>query len=278
MRISGLISIQPFVMSLVSLSVLATVGAAPVGSSYMTLDRRAPPKAHAVGDTITISDHVAVLGIQLSPKAHGKSTVSRVAIWDGHENPGYVLKTYHRGNVLTGEVEGLKAVHQLIAADHKSVVMKEVKGRTFSEMEKEADLVPGGRKKLYEEWKPKIAQALAKIAMENHILHDDNNSGNIIIDGQNIQFVDWEHTVKKGMERFTTDVATIMRDLDVVLSSSPRAKPSSSGKKPLSTSASHKKSPSTPASRKKSPSSLASGKKSPSPKGSPTKAGHSKKQ
>jgi len=69
LAITSLFSLRHFVVSLASISALSTAYAAPLGSEYMTLDRRTE---------VHVGNKVGTLGKQLSPKSHEKSTVHRL--------------------------------------------------------------------------------------------------------------------------------------------------------------------------------------------------------
>jgi hypothetical protein len=246
--ISHFFSLQCFVASLASFSALTTAYAAPLRSDYTALDRRAET-------TLVVDGKVAELGTLISPASHTKSKVWRLAKWDGKSNPGYVLKKYN-GNVPIGrEVIGLNQVGQLIASDPKAkvLVMTEVKGKTFARMV--ADVPHDKRRDFLNEWRTKVAAALAAVAKSKRIYHDDNNMNNIIVAGSNIHFIDWEHFMLSGEDGFLDDVDRIKNKLFVWDSS---GTPQDIGK-----------SNSSGASGKKSNSPGASGKKSASPRPSP---------
>lgn len=238
-----------------SISALATAYAVPVRPNYTTLDRRA--------QSVTIGGKVAELGQQISPPLHDKSTVYRLSKWDGIANPGYVIKIYQTPghNVDDKEIKGLKAVGQFIAAAGDTVVMKEVKGISLAQMM--AD-IPNPRKAFVDHWKPIVAAAAADIAKAKGMLHGDLNMNNIMVNGDHVQFIDWEHFFEKDANivhdknGFTDDKNKIAAKLDIVWDPTATPfefkkhnSPGSPGKKP----ASHSTSPGTkPASPLASPS------------------------
>jgi len=206
--ISGLFSLQHFVVLLASISALATAYAAPVRSDYMTLDRRAT--------TVTVSGKVAELGEQVSPASHAKSTVYRLSKWDGKANPGYVIKIYKSANLDDKEVRGLTAAGQYIASDAhvKAVVMKEVTGPTLAHMV--AAVHKDKRQEFVHHWQPIVAAAAAAIASSKGILHTDLNMNNVVVNGDHVQLIDWEHFAEKGSKEFTTDASKIENTLRMV--------------------------------------------------------------
>ncbi|KAG6815127.1 hypothetical protein H0H87_004869 [Tephrocybe sp. NHM501043] len=225
MRISY---IFPILVSLASLA----VHAAPFGYESVTLDRRN-------GRTVKVGTKTAVLGKLVSPPGHKKSEVYRLEKWDNTPDPGYVIKIYTNGAQLNEkEKTGLTKAGQFIAADETThaVVMKEVHGTTLAAMF--AKLPPGSsRKDFVASWKPKVAAVAAKLASEKGILHIDLNMNNVVVDGSEIEFVDWEHYVEKGALDFTTDKKKIESNLDMVWDSSksdPTLKNSKSPKSPKS--------------------------------------------
>jgi len=66
---TNLFSLRLFAVSLASISALSTAYAAPLGSEYVTLDRRTD---------VHVGSKVGTLGKQLSPTSHAKSTVHRL--------------------------------------------------------------------------------------------------------------------------------------------------------------------------------------------------------
>ncbi|KAF9529809.1 hypothetical protein CPB83DRAFT_254800 [Crepidotus variabilis] len=93
--------------------------------------------------------------------------------------------------------------------------MKEIKGTALSKVlldEKDQEK----RKALFAQWKPKVAEAAADIAEKKGILHGDLNMNNVIVDGDKVNLIDWEHYSKKGDKDFTSDKAKIQSHLDMV--------------------------------------------------------------
>ncbi|KAF9063238.1 hypothetical protein BDP27DRAFT_1427046 [Rhodocollybia butyracea] len=204
------------------LALLPTIYAAPCQTDCSRLQRRA---------TFTIDGKVAVTGAQLTPPSHDKSTVYRLASWDGKANPGYVIKIYKTGALKQVEIEGLKLVDQFVAVDEKekAIVMHEAEGVTLKKLLEEH---PSGGAELLKKWKPEIAEEAARIAKAHGIYHIDLNKDNIVIDLKTgkITLVDWEHYYLRGHPGFKDDAASIQRDLDVVLST-PSSPASSTGSK-----------------------------------------------
>ncbi|KAF9063649.1 hypothetical protein BDP27DRAFT_1334808 [Rhodocollybia butyracea] len=206
-------------------AVLPNIYAAPFQyADSAGLQRRAAPTFHIKGKA-------AVTAARLTPLAHGKSTVYRLASWDGQQNPGYVLKIYKKGTLRKVEIDGLERVKQLVAVDEtlKAIVMHEAEGVTLKK------LLEGhttGGAELLKTWKPKIAAEAAHIAKTYGIYHIDLNKDNIIIDLKTgrITLVDWEHYILEGHPGFKDDAASIQKDLDVVLST-PSSPASSIGSK-----------------------------------------------
>ncbi|KAF8961912.1 hypothetical protein BDZ97DRAFT_1920822 [Flammula alnicola] len=212
--ISCLFSLQHFILSLASISALATAYAVPLQSDCMTLDRRA--------DIHIVNGKVAELGKQISPSSHDKSTVHRLKKWDGKVDPGYVIKVYKGLDrvVKPTEVKGLKAAGQYIDSEENgnAVVMKEVKGKSLARIV--GKLPHDQRKVVVNGWKPKVAAEAARIASSKGVLHRDINMDNVIIHHNRVHLVDWENFYDKKSDQFTTDPKKILKDLDVVWDSS----------------------------------------------------------
>jgi hypothetical protein len=226
--ISGLFSLQSFVVSLVSISTLATTYALPVDSESVALFRR---------NGVTVAGKTGKLGKQLSPASHAKSTVHRLDHWDGHDHPGHVIKQYASGKLSNHEVNGLKAVGQHVHSDPHTgkVVMKEMPGRSLAHMVGDVH-DHAKRKEFVDHWKPKVAAAAAHIAKTKGVLHGDLNMNNILVHnhpehGEQIHFIDWEHHHEKGSKEFTDDHHKIHSNLNMVWDSTatpPEAKKSKS--------------------------------------------------
>ncbi|KAG6907404.1 hypothetical protein DXG01_009016 [Tephrocybe rancida] len=182
----------------------------------------------------------AVLGPLLSPAAHTKSAVYRLKSLNKKTNPGYVIKIYAENPPRKEEIDALKLVGQYVASEGNtnSVAMTEAKGITMAQMlQKELaklEETAGTRteeqqkekrnqcaKAFAEKWRIKVAQKAAEIAVTKNILHGDLNWNNIVVDGDKIQLIDWEHYLTKGKDqRFKTDVNAILKDLEMVWDSS----------------------------------------------------------
>jgi hypothetical protein len=212
--ISGLFSLQNFVVSLASMSALATAYAIPIRSEYTTLVRR--------DNKVTVGTKHGTLGKQISPATHTKSTVHHLDHWDGVDHPGHVIKQYKSGKLNTHEIEGLTAVGQHVHSDPHTgkVVMKHVPGRSLAHMVGDVH-DHGERQKMVNKWKPKVAEHAAHIAKTKGVLHDDLNMNNVLIHnhpvhGEQIHFIDWEHHTKAGAPGFTTDSKKIHDKMNVI--------------------------------------------------------------
>ncbi|KAG6815920.1 hypothetical protein H0H87_010282 [Tephrocybe sp. NHM501043] len=110
---------------------------------------------------------------------------------------------YEKGMVSDKEVNGLKAVGQFIAVEEANVVMKEVIGTTLAEMMAKKT-TRAQQEEFLLEWKPRVAQAAAKIAQEKGIFHIDLGLNNVIIDkDEQVHLIDWEnYATKKDKDLF----------------------------------------------------------------------------
>jgi len=91
--------------------------------------------------------------------------------------------------------------------------MKEVPGKTLSEMVAAEPV--GQRQQFVHDWETKVAAAAADIAVTNKVYHGDLNMNNVIVDGDKVQFIDWEHFTQPGEPGFTTDKNEILKTLEL---------------------------------------------------------------
>ncbi|KAG6832012.1 hypothetical protein H0H92_006048 [Tricholoma furcatifolium] len=207
-------------------------------------------------DDVTVNGKVVKLGTLISPEGHEKSKVYHVAEYDGQGNPGYVIKIYQKDAVVSDrEIAGLKIADQYVASDKKTktLIMKSVKGTPLGLIiAEEPD--HGKRQVLVQSWRPKVAKAAAEYARKKGIYHlyvlslrnnfptgidavlafRDLNVNNIFVNGQTLEFIDWEHYYQKGEPGFTDDEKQIEQNLEMVWDSTqtPPEYKKSSGTKP----------------------------------------------
>jgi len=220
--VASLFSFRHFLVSLALISTFTSAYAIPVQSDCITLNRR---------NVVNVGDKAAVLGKQLTKPDKIKSSVHQLTSWDGHANPGHVIKTYKNEKKVTDrEVESLKAVGQYVHHDGSHVVMKEVKGRLLS------DLMKGQphdeRTKIKKQYRPQVQKLAADIAKTHGMLHTDIHPENVIIHPEgHVQLVDWEHYIKKGESGFTDDEKGVKAEMSAVWTSSDPSKKKSGSPK-----------------------------------------------